>query len=113
MAKAFSQNTARLAIVGDDPMLLSGEDPAKSGPRQQGEPMAYQPRWKRCQFRHQLEHHRYPSASWAEAGVSMTPKMSRSQNSRTRSLRPRASIADGAVAAWEKHNAVRASGPNG
>src|SRR5206468_4776014 len=29
MAKAFSQNTARLAIVGDNPMLLSGEDPAK------------------------------------------------------------------------------------
>src|SRR6185312_11746550 len=29
MAKAFSANTARLAIVGDNPMLLSGEDPAK------------------------------------------------------------------------------------
>src|SRR6478752_4454359 len=29
MAKAFSGNTARLAIVGDNPMLLSGEDPAK------------------------------------------------------------------------------------
>src|SRR6201985_2726918 len=29
MAKAFSENTARLAIVGDNPMLLSGGDPAK------------------------------------------------------------------------------------
>ena len=29
MAKAFSGNTARLAVVGDNPMLLSGEDPAK------------------------------------------------------------------------------------
>jgi aminopeptidase len=27
MAKAFSENTARLAIVGDNPMLLAGEDP--------------------------------------------------------------------------------------
>ncbi len=27
MAKAFAANTARLAIVGDNPMLLSGEDP--------------------------------------------------------------------------------------
>jgi aminopeptidase len=27
MAKAFTANTARLAIVGDNPMLLSGEDP--------------------------------------------------------------------------------------
>src|ERR1700744_4790187 len=26
MAKAFTENTARLAIVGDNPMLLSGED---------------------------------------------------------------------------------------
>ena len=29
MAKAFDANSARLAIVGDNPMLLSGEDPAK------------------------------------------------------------------------------------
>src|SRR3954452_24791431 len=29
MAKAFGANTARLAIVGDNPMLLSGEDPSK------------------------------------------------------------------------------------
>src|SRR6202035_3925819 len=29
MAKAFAANTARLAIVGDNPMLLSAEDPAK------------------------------------------------------------------------------------
>src|SRR3954470_4400304 len=28
MSKASSANTARLAIVGEDPMLLSGEDPA-------------------------------------------------------------------------------------
>src|SRR5450432_1311856 len=29
MSKAFAANTARLAIVGDNPMLLSGEDPAR------------------------------------------------------------------------------------
>src|SRR3954464_15963290 len=29
MAKAFSENTARLEIVGDMSMLLSGQDPAK------------------------------------------------------------------------------------
>src|ERR1700744_3265040 len=31
MSKAFAANTARLAIVGDDPMLLSGQDPARVG----------------------------------------------------------------------------------
>src|SRR5271166_3243895 len=30
VAKAFGANTARLAIVGEDPMLLANEDPAKS-----------------------------------------------------------------------------------
>src|ERR1700737_5108033 len=29
MAKAFAGNTARLAIVGDNPMLLASEDPSK------------------------------------------------------------------------------------
>src|SRR5215470_8620277 len=29
MAKAFSGNTARLAVVGDNPMLLSDEDPTR------------------------------------------------------------------------------------
>src|SRR3979411_407092 len=28
MSKAFAANTARLAIVGENPMLLAGEDPA-------------------------------------------------------------------------------------
>src|SRR3978361_2175330 len=31
MAKAFAANTARLAIVGDNPMLLAGEGPARGG----------------------------------------------------------------------------------
>src|SRR3977135_2348282 len=30
MSKALAANTARLALVGDNPMLLSGEDPVKS-----------------------------------------------------------------------------------
>src|ERR1700684_4723616 len=30
MSKAFAANTARLAIVGENPMLLSGEDPARA-----------------------------------------------------------------------------------
>src|SRR6478735_6239936 len=37
MAKAFSANTARLAVVGENPMLLSGEDPCESCARQQGQ----------------------------------------------------------------------------
>ena len=43
MAKAFAANTARLAIVGDNPMLLSGEDPAKVARANKANSIAYQP----------------------------------------------------------------------
>ena len=43
MAKAFSANTARLAIVGDDPMLLSTQDPGKVSRANKANSMAYQP----------------------------------------------------------------------
>src|ERR1700742_596330 len=43
MAKAFSANTARLAIVGDNPMLLSGEDPVKVARASKANSIAYQP----------------------------------------------------------------------
>jgi aminopeptidase len=43
MAKAFAANTARLAIVGDNPMLLSGEDSEKVARANKANSMAYQP----------------------------------------------------------------------
>lgn len=43
MAKAFSENTARLAIVGDNPMLLSGEDPQKVARANKANSLAYKP----------------------------------------------------------------------
>src|ERR1700686_4593714 len=43
MSKAFSANTARLAIVGGNPMLLSGEDPAKVARASKANSVAYQP----------------------------------------------------------------------
>ncbi|MDA4631895.1 aminopeptidase, partial [Escherichia coli] len=43
MAKAFSANTARLAIAGDNPMLLSAEDPEKVARANRATSKAYQP----------------------------------------------------------------------
>lgn len=43
MAKAFSANTARLAIVGDNPMLLANEDPEKVSRANRANSKAYQP----------------------------------------------------------------------
>src|SRR6195952_1897834 len=47
MSKAFADNTARLAIVGDNPMLLSGEDPAKVARASKANSIAYQPALQR------------------------------------------------------------------
>ena len=67
MAKAFSENTARLAIVGDNPMLLSGEDPAKVARASKANSMAYQPALEKIvNFDTNWNIIAYPSPSWAK-----------------------------------------------
>src|SRR6201984_2028900 len=66
MAKAFSDNTARLAIVGDNPMLLSDQDPAKVARASKAQSKAYQPALgKIVNFDTNWNIIAYPSASWA------------------------------------------------
>lgn len=67
MAKAFSNNTARLAIVGDNPMLLSGEDASKVARASKANSMAYQPALEKIvNFDTNWNIIAYPSASWAK-----------------------------------------------
>lgn len=67
MAKAFSDNTARLAIVGDNPMLLSGEDPSKVARASKANSMAYQPALEKIvNFDTNWNIIAYPSPSWAK-----------------------------------------------
>src|ERR1700757_4474544 len=67
MAKAFSDNTARLAIVGDNPMLLSNEDPAKVARASKANSMAYQPALEKIRnFETNWNIVAYPSAAWAK-----------------------------------------------
>ncbi|WP_027543443.1 aminopeptidase [Bradyrhizobium sp. WSM2254] len=66
MAKAFSDNTARLAIVGDNPMLLSGEDPSRVARASKANSMAYQPALEKIvNFDTNWNIIAYPSPSWA------------------------------------------------
>src|SRR5450432_4938893 len=66
MAKAFGANTARLAIVGDNPMLLAGEDPAKVSRASKANSMAYQPALEKIvNFETNWNIIAYPSLSWA------------------------------------------------
>jgi aminopeptidase len=107
MSKAFSANTARLAIVGDNPMLLANEDPAKVSRASKANSMAYQPALEKIVgFDVNWNIVSYPSPAWAkqmfpgdEEDVAVAKladaifAASRVDN-------------DDAVASWKKHNAV-------
>jgi aminopeptidase len=107
MSKAFAANTARLAIVGDNPMLLSGEDPAKVSRASKANSIAYQPALEKIvNFEVNWNIVAYPSLAWAkqvfpddEEDVAVAKladaifAASRVDN-------------DDAVAAWQKHNAI-------
>src|SRR6266513_651550 len=107
MSKAFAANTARLAIVGDNPMLLSGEDPAKVARASKANSIAYQPALERIvNFDINWNIIAYPSPSWAkvvfpgdEEDVAVA-KLADAIFAASRVDK------DDAVAAWQKHNAT-------
>ncbi len=107
MAKAFGDNTARLAIVGDNPMLLSGEDPAKVARASKANSIAYQPALQRIvDFDTNWNIVAYPGLAWAKqmfSGDSDDVAVARLADAIFAASRV---DSDGAVAAWTKHNAV-------
>jgi aminopeptidase len=67
VARAFGANTARLAIVGEDPMLLANEDPAKVARASKANSIAYQPALEKIAgFDINWNLVAYPSESWAK-----------------------------------------------
>lgn len=67
MAKAFDGNAARLAISGDNPMMLANEDPAKVARANRATSMAYKPALEKITgFDINWNIVSYPNASWAE-----------------------------------------------
>lgn len=67
MAKAFDGNTARLAIAGDNPMMLAEEDPEKVARANKATSIAYKPAIQRITtFATNWNIVAYPSAKWAQ-----------------------------------------------
>lgn len=66
VAKAFDENTARLAIAGDNPMLLGGEDAEKVGRANRANSKAYRPALSKI-VGHDINWSivPYPGTSWA------------------------------------------------
>jgi len=107
MAKAFSSNTARLAIVGDNPMLLSGQNPSNVARASKANSIAYQPALEKIvNFDTNWNIISYPSPSWArqvfpdDAEDVAVSKLAEAIFKASRV------DTDGAIAAWDKHNAV-------
>lgn len=66
MAKAFGNNAARLAISGDNPMMLAGEDPIKVARANRATSMAYKPALEKITgFDINWNIVSYPNAAWA------------------------------------------------
>jgi aminopeptidase len=109
VARAFAGNTARLAIVGDNPMLLSQQDPAKVARANKANSIAYQPALEKiANFDINWNIIAYPSASWArqvfpdDAEEIAVARLAEAIFAASRVDR------DDPVAAWAAHNAALA-----
>jgi aminopeptidase len=110
MAKAFSNNAARLAVAGDNPMLLSGEDPSKVARANKANSIAYQPALEKIAgFDINWNIVAYPSASWAKLvfpGEDEDVAVAKLADAIFAASRV---DLDDPVAAWGAHNAALAS----
>ncbi|RYE82812.1 MAG: aminopeptidase [Hyphomicrobiales bacterium] len=67
MAKAFSGNAARLAIAGDNPMMLAGQDPSRVARANRANSMAYKPALEKITgFDINWNIVAFPSPAWAK-----------------------------------------------
>ena len=67
MAKAYGNNSARLAVAGDNPMLLAGQDPDKVARANRANSTAYKPaQQKIVEFDINWNIVAYPNSSWAK-----------------------------------------------
>ena len=105
MGEAFDNNTARLAIVGEDPLLLSNQDPNKVGRANKANSIAYKPaREKITSFKINWNIISWPGKAWAsqmfpdlkqeEAQIKLADAIFTA--SRVDSLDP--------ITEWKKHN---------
>jgi aminopeptidase len=106
MAKAYANGAARLAIAGDNPLLLASQDPAKVARANKANSMAYKPALEKISnFDINWNIVSYPNPSWATIVFPGVP-----EEEAVRRLADaifaasRVDVAD-PIAAWAEHNA--------
>lgn len=106
MAKAYENGAARLAIAGDNPMLLAQEDPTKVGRANKATSIAYKPalehisnfdiNWNICS---------YPNPSWAKLVFPDMPIEEAVRKLADAIFAASRVDREDPVAAWAEHNA--------
>jgi aminopeptidase len=105
MARAFDGNTARLAIVGDDPMLLAAEDPEKVGRANKAMSLAYTPARERITgFDINWNIVAWPGKAWAQRVFPQLPEDEAQVRLAAAIFAASRVDGDNPVAAWEAHN---------
>ncbi len=106
MAKAYDAGAARLAIAGDNPMLLAAEDPARVSRASRANSAAYKPALEKISnFEINWNIIAYPSPSWAKLVFPDLPEeQAVHQLAEAIFAASRVDVAD-PVSAWRDHNA--------
>lgn len=106
MAKAYANGAARLAIAGDNPMLLSEQDPAKVARANKANSLAYKPALEKiANFDINWNIVSYPSPSWAMQVFPGVPEeVAVEKLANAIFAASRVDIED-PIGAWEAHNA--------
>lgn len=105
MGEAFDKNTARMAIVGDDPMLLAQQDPDKVGRANKANSIAYTPARQRItEFDINWNLISWPSLAWAAQMFPELPiEIAQSKLAKAIFSASRVDTHD-PMKAWEEHN---------
>ena len=106
MAKAYANGSARLAIAGDNPMLLANEDPAKGARANRALSTAYKPALEHISnFNINWNIVSYPNPSWAKQVFPDLPEDEAVRKLANAIFAASRVDRDDPVAAWKQHNA--------
>ena len=106
MAKAYANGAARLAIAGDNPMMLANEDPAKVARANKANSMAYKPALEKiANFDINWNIVSYPNPAWAKQVFPNDPENVAVEKLANAIFAASRVDLDDPVAAWNAHNA--------
>ncbi|MBB3967066.1 aminopeptidase [Rhizobium metallidurans] len=106
MAKAYANGAARLAVAGDNPMMLSEQDPAKVGRANRAMSTAYKPALEKISnFDINWNIVSYPNPAWAKLVFPNDPEpIAVARLAKAIFAASRVDVED-PIAAWAEHNA--------